>query len=154
MSIIDKSKITSRRGTGYPAPFDAPCKARAALNLGDHGGLTQFGAHLITLPPGAWSSQRHWHNAEDEFVMIASGRPTLVDNNGEQELAPGDCTAHPAGEENAHHMINKTDTDVTYLVIGTRAPQNDSCAYPDIDMALPSNGTSKRVFTRKNGDTF
>ena len=40
--------------------------------------LTQFGVNLVTLPPGAWSSQRHWHSHEDEFVYVLEGEPGCV----------------------------------------------------------------------------
>jgi uncharacterized cupin superfamily protein len=46
--------------------------------LGDAAGLTQFGINLFRLPPGAWSSQRHWHTKEDEFVFVLSGEVVLV----------------------------------------------------------------------------
>ena len=141
-------------GTNYPAPYDAPCLRRHRIRVGDAGGLTQFGAHVITLPPGEWSSQRHWHSHEDELVYIMSGTPTLIDDEGEQVLSPGDFTAHPAGDSNGHHMINKTDEDVVFLVIGTRNPQEDSGHYPDIDLAIPANGTPNRVFTRKDGTPY
>lgn len=154
MPKIDVSNAPSRTGTGYPAPYDAPCKKRHRVSMGDAGGLTQFGAHIITLPPGEWSSQRHWHSAEDELVYIMSGHPTLVDENGETKLGPGDFTAHPAGDPNGHHMINRTEEDVVYLVVGTRSPEIDSGHYPDIDLAIPANGTPNRVFTKKDGTPY
>lgn len=154
MPIIDPKKVQKRVGSTYPAPFDAPCAARASLRLGDAGGLTQFGAHLITLPPGAWSSQRHHHSAEDEFIYILSGHPSFIDDSGEQVLNPGDCTAHPSGDENGHHMINRTDEDVTFLVIGSRSPEIDSGVYPDIDLDIPANGTPNRVFKHKDGRPY
>ncbi len=154
MPKINLSKAPERRGSGYPAPFDEPCLQRHIRSVGDAGGLTQFGAHVITLPSGAWSSQRHWHSHEDELVYIMSGHPTLIDDNGEQNLSPGDFTAHPGGDANGHHMINRTDTDVVYLVIGTRAPEKDSGHYPDIDLAIPANGTPTRIFVRKDGSGF
>ncbi len=150
MPKIDIAKAPRRTGTGYPPPFDAPCRCRRRVSVGDAGGLTQFGAHIITLPPGEWSSQRHWHSGEDELVMILEGHPTFIDDNGEAELKPGDFTAHPAGEANGHHMINRTETDVKFLIIGTRSPETDSGHYPDIDLAIPANGTAARIFTRKD----
>ncbi len=154
MPKIDIKTAPLRIGTGYPAPHDAPCLTRSGRKLGDAGGLTQFGANLITLPPGAWSSQRHWHTAEDEFVYVVSGHPTFVDDNGPQQLSPGDCTAHPANDGNGHHMKNKTGEDVVFLVIGSRTPEIDSGVYPDIDLKIDANGTPDRVFTRKDGSGF
>jgi len=154
MPKINLDDVPETSGTTYPAPFDAPCIARRKKAIGDHCGLTQFGAHIITLPPGSWSSQRHWHSAEDEFVMILEGHPTFIDDSGEIKLSPGDITAHPARDGNGHHMQNRSDSDVKFLIIGTRHPETDSGHYPDIDLAIPANGTPDRVFTRKDGTPY
>ena len=154
MPKINPKDVPVTTGTTYPAPFNAPCLARRKKAIGDYGGLTQFGAHIITLPPGAWSSQRHWHSAEDELVMIIEGHPTFIDDNGETELAPGDITAHPANDGNGHHMQNRTEKEVRFLIIGTRNPQADSGYYPDIDLAIPANGSPDRIFTCKNGNPY
>ena len=152
MSVI--GKVEARAGSGYPAPFDAPCRERTVEKLGDAGGLSQFGVSRVTLAPGAWSSQRHWHSHEDELVYILEGHPTLIDEAGEHELAPGDVTAHPAGEANGHHMINRTDAPVVFLVVGSRTPERDTGHYPDIDLHLPANGTATRVYHRKDGSQY
>ncbi|MGB0906350.1 MAG: cupin domain-containing protein [Maricaulaceae bacterium] len=149
MPKIDKENIISRLGTDYPAPFDTPCVNRMTQDVSDTGGLSQFGVKLITLPPGVWSSQRHHHSAEDEFVYIISGHPTFIDDAGAQILSPGDMTTHPAGDSNGHHMKNETDMDVTFIVVGSRQPKIDNCHYPDIDLALPANGTPQRSFQNK-----
>lgn len=154
MPKVDISKAEPFAGSGYPGGLDAPCENRITRKLGEAAGLTQFGANLMTLKPGAWSSQRHHHSGEDEFVYIISGHPVLIDDAGETPLAPGDCTAHPAGDGNGHHMINRTDADVVFLVIGTHNSENDHCVYPDVDLDLPANGTKERVFSRKDGTPY
>jgi len=154
MPIINLEDVPEISGTTYPAPYDTPCIARRKKAIGDVGGLTQCGAHIITLPPGSWSSQRHWHSTEDEFIMVLEGCPTFIDDNGETELVPGNITTHPAGDGNGHHMQNRTEKDVKFLIIGTRNPEADSGHYPDIDLAIPANGTSDRVFTRKDGSPY
>ena len=153
MPVID-GDIPARTGSGYPAPFDEPCRERRVEKIGDAGRLSQFGVSRVTLPPGAWSSQRHHHSAEDELVYILSGHPTFIDDSGERQLSPGDVTAHPAGDGNAHHMVNRTDTDVVFLVIGTRNPVDDTGTYPDIDLHLPANGTILRRYQRKDGTPY
>lgn len=154
MPKIDLGNIPQRIGTTYPPPFDDPCLERIGIDIGSDAGLTQFGARIVTLPPDVWSSQRHWHSYEDELVYVISGFPTFIDNEGPQSLSPGDFTAHPGGDGNGHHMINETDENVTFLVIGTRAPERDHCRYPDIDLDLPSNGTANRTAMRKDGSKF
>ena len=149
MPVLDLSPLTASTRCTYPAPFDAPCAGRSARLLSKAGGLTQFGANLVTLAPGAWSSQRHHHSAEDEIIYIISGRPTFIDDDGERTLSPGDVTVHPRGDGNAHHMINHSQTDVTFLVIGASNVEKDHVKYPDIDLDLPANGTKERAFVKK-----
>jgi len=151
MPKIDVESVYKRKGSTYPPPFDAMAKDRIKQGLGDAGGLTDFGVNLTQLPPGAWSSQRHWHSAEDEFVYILSGEVALVTDSGEEILRAGDCAAFPKNAANGHHLINKSNTMAVYLEIGTRAPMNDVCTYPDIDMLLDR---SKGSFTHKDGTLY
>lgn len=150
MGKIDISKVFARKGSMYPAPFGEMAKDRLKRGLGDAGGLTDFGVNLTELPPGAWSSQRHWHTAEDEFVFIISGELTLVTDDGEEVLRAGDCAAFPKNVANGHCLINKSGAIATYLEVGTRAPQTDACVYPDIDMHLERT----KGFTHKDGTPY
>jgi len=137
MPKINLESAAVRKGSNYPSPFDTPCTSRIRRRLGDAGGLTQFGVNLLHLPPGAWSSQRHWHSAEDEFVYVLSGEVTLVTDKGEEVLRPGDCAAFPKNVPDGHQLINKSDVAAMCLEIGTRA-EDDFCTYSDIDMQIDS----------------
>jgi uncharacterized cupin superfamily protein len=121
-------------GSRYPAPFHGPCAERLRRRLGDTAGLTQFGVNLTRLPPGCWSSQRHWHTVEDEFVYIVEGEVVLVTDAGEEVLSAGDCAAFKAGVGDGHHLQNRSQRDVLVLEVGTRLPEEDEAFYPDIDL--------------------
>ncbi len=108
--------------------------------LAERGGLTQFGAHRVTLPPGARSSERHWHEREDELVLVLAGEVVLVDEAGAHVLRPGDAAAFPAGVPNGHHLVNRSAADCVLLVIGTRV-REDVCHYPDTGRRLVTAGT-------------
>jgi uncharacterized cupin superfamily protein len=136
MPKIDLASAPTRVGTGYPPPFNAPCEGRHRTKLGDAAGLSQFGVNLLRLPPGQWSSQRHWHTAEDEFTWVVEGEVVLVENEGETVLKAGDCAGFKAGVANGHHFQNRSDRDVLLLEIGSRKPGEDGCDYPDIDLVL------------------
>ena len=97
MRKIDRATAQVLTGSRYPAPYDTPCRMRHRLKLGDTGGLSQFGVNPLTLKLGVWSSQRHWHRLEDEFVYILSGEVVLVTDAGEEVSRAGDCAAFPAG---------------------------------------------------------
>ena len=133
---IDVERAPIRRGTGYPAPYDIPCRERVRYNLGDAAGLTQFGVNRMHLAPGTWSSQRHWHGGEDEFVMVLSGEVVLVMDDREQLLRAGDCAGFPAGAPNGHHLQNRSTQEAVVLEIGSRRPDADPVDYPGIDLVL------------------
>lgn len=114
-------------------PAHAPTsgdKGLRTLHLSVAGGLTQFGAYLDTLDPGAWSSHRHWHSAEDEFLYLMSGTATLRDDNGLTDLFPGDAVCWPHGQPNGHHLTNRGDVPARWLIVGSRC-KGDICTYPD-----------------------
>jgi uncharacterized cupin superfamily protein len=152
LPALDPMSVTPRRGSSYPAPFREPVEGRVKQVLGDPLGLTGFGANLVRLEPGAWSSQRHWHSHEDEFVLVLEGELTLVTDEGETLLGPGMAAGFPAGAENGHHLVNRGGTAATYLEIGDRRPR-DEARYPDIDL-MAMSGPDGRVFTNKKGEPY
>lgn len=131
MPKIDIASATRTEGSEYPEAFAGPCRARARLAIGDVAGLTQFGVNLLQLPPGAWSSLRHWHSAEDEFAWILEGEVVLVTDAGETPLRAGDCAAFRAGDPDAHHLQNRSGRDALVLEMGSRRPDRDEVHYPD-----------------------
>jgi uncharacterized cupin superfamily protein len=137
MPKIDRDSAPTRFGTAYPPPFDGPCRPRRRWKLGDAAGLTQFGVNLLELDPGAWSSQRHWHSAEDEFVQVLEGEVVLIDDSGETVLRAGDSAGFKAGEPNGHHLVNRSDRPAVLLEVGSRRPEADAVDYPDLDMVIP-----------------
>lgn len=154
MPKIDLSAVPVIRGTSYPDPHAAPCRERENRRIGDAAGLTQFGVNLTRLPPGAWSSQRHWHSHEDELVYVLSGEVVLVEDEGEQLLVAGDAAGFKAGVRNGHHFQNRSPADVVLVTIGSRIDA-DSGEYPDIDMKFTAGRYSGRGgFTRKDGTPF
>lgn len=136
MKKIDPAAAPVRRGSGYPSPYDVPCQARERRVLGDAAGLTQFGVNLLRLPPHTWSSQRHWHSAEDEFTYVLEGEVVLVTDAGEETLRAGDCAGFRAGDANGHHLQNRSGHDVLLLEVGSRREETDAVDYPDIDLTL------------------
>jgi uncharacterized cupin superfamily protein len=155
MPKIDLSAAPRSKGCKYPAPFDEPCREREWLSLGDAAGLTQFGVRLVTLPPGVWSSQRHWHMHEDEFVYMLEGEAVLVTDGREDVMRPGDCAGFKAGDRNGHCLQNRSDAPVRFLVAGSRNDA-DWGEYADIDMRFQAGRyTDPRAgYTRKNGDAI
>lgn len=150
MPKIDIADVPVSKGTIYPAPYDAPCAERTRQRLGNAGGLQDFGVNLMRLPPGYWSSQRHHHSHEDEFVYLLAGELILVEDQGETILRVGDCAAFPKGSGNGHHFLNRSEQIAVYLEIGSRSA-DDVILWSDIDM---KSSSADGLFVRKDGSPY
>ncbi|HET7317004.1 MAG TPA: cupin domain-containing protein [Sphingomicrobium sp.] len=138
MPKVDLDSIPQQNCTGYPPPFDEEVAGRWYRRLAPATGLTQFGVSHVTLKPGAWSSQRHWHDEEDEFLVMISGEAVLVEDEGRTVLRAGDCASFPAGVKNGHHLRNESDSDCVFVVVGSNA--GGGGGYSDLDMRFTPEG--------------
>ena len=134
MPKVDLAAIEETDRTGYPPPYDADVAGRWYRRLAPPSGITDFGASHVRLEPGAWSSQRHWHEGEDELMIMIAGEAVLVEEGGRTILAPGDIVAWPKDVANGHHLVNESDAPCLFLVVGT--DHGKDCHYPDIDLHL------------------
>jgi uncharacterized cupin superfamily protein len=146
MPKLDLDAIEQTNRTGYPEPYAAIMAGRHYRRLAPAAGLTDFGASHVVLQPGGISSQRHWHEGEDELVVMLSGEAVLVEDEGETIMRAGDIAAFPKGVPNGHHLVNRSTSDCVFMAVGK--PAASDCHYPDIDLHL--DGASGR-FTRKHG---
>ena len=149
MPKLDLETIPQTNATGYPPVYAGEISERWYRRLAPASGLSDFGVSHVTLKPGAWSAQRHWHVGEDEFVVMISGEAVLIDDSGETAMQAGDCAAFPKNDGNGHCLINRSDGDCVFIAVGK--PAATDCHYPDIDMHLfAENGFQ----TRKDGSGF
>jgi uncharacterized cupin superfamily protein len=147
MPKLNLDAIPQRNSTGYPQPYAADVAGRFVRRLSPVAGLTDFGASHVVLKPGAWSAQRHWHETEDELLVILSGEAVLVDDTGRAPMRPGDVAAFPKGDGNGHCLVNESAADCVFLVVGQTV--NGSCHYPDIDLYTPGD-----AFLHKDGTPY
>jgi uncharacterized cupin superfamily protein len=148
MPKLDLDAIPQTNATGYPAPFDREVAGRWYRRLAPVAGLTDFGASHVVLKPGAWSSHRHWHDGEDEFLVMLSGKAVLAEDEGEVVLRAGDVAAFPKGTGNGHHLRNESDEDCCFVVIG--GGTRTGGGYSDIDMMF----TADSRYVRKDGTEY
>jgi uncharacterized cupin superfamily protein len=148
MPKIDIDQIEPSNRTGYPPPFDQDVQGRWYRRLAPASGLSDFGVSHVTLKPGAWSSQRHWHNGEDEFLVMLEGEAVLVEDDGQTVLRPGDCAAWPKGSTNGHHLRNESDRDCAFIVVGGGV--NSGGGYSDIDLMF----TADNKYVHKDGTPY
>ena len=152
MPKIDIDGLMADGSTGYPELFRAAVAGRSRRRLGAAAGLSQFGVNLTTLTPGAASSMRHWHAAEDEFVYVLAGEVVLCEDGGEVVLRVGDAAGFRAGDGNGHRLVNRSGAEAVYLEVGTRAVR-DRVEYPDVDMRLEKDERGGR-YLRKSGEPY
>ena len=148
MPKLDLSAIPQTNATGYPAPFDADVGGRWYRRLAPVARLELLGASHVTLDPGAYSSQRHWHRGQDELVVMLEGEAVLIDDFGETPVGPGDILAFPAGEENGHRLHNRSGRPCVFVAISGGSRESDSGEYPDIDMVFDAEGYARKDGTR------
>jgi uncharacterized cupin superfamily protein len=153
ISISDLPVNKGADGVAYPEPFDKGCDLFESVSLGDAIGLTQFGVNIEKLLPGGMSSQRHWHENEDEFVYVLVGEVVLVEDGDENVLKEGQAAGWKAGEPTAHHLINRTDQPAFLLIVGTRA-ETEKVHYPDIDLAYERDADGASRYLHKDGTPY
>jgi uncharacterized cupin superfamily protein len=148
MPKVDLDSMEQSNRTGYPPPFNEPVAGRWQKAVGQTAGLSLLGARHVVLEPGAWSSQRHWHDGEDELLVMLSGRAVLIEDEGETEVGPGDVLAWPAGIRNGHHLINRSDEPCSFVCVS--AGRNTGGGYSDIDMMF----TADSRYVHKDGTPY
>ena len=137
MPVVDPAAIAPRPGSDYPPPLNGPVASRAVRDLAGAVGASDLAVNHVTLPAGAWSSQRHWHEGEDEVLVMVTGRATLVDDSGRHVLGSGDVAVFPAGDGNGHHLVNESDADCTFVVASR--PEESPVHYPDARLRWSPN---------------
>jgi uncharacterized cupin superfamily protein len=149
MPKLDLDSIEATNRTGYPPPYAAAMTRRWYRRLAPAAGLEDFGLSHVRLEPGGISSQRHWHEGEDEVVIMLAGEAVLIEDEGETLMRAGDIAAFPKGVANGHHLVNRSSEDCLFVAIG-RAAESD-CHYPDIDVHLD---IASGKFTHKDGSAY
>ena len=150
MPKIDIESIEQTSSTGYPMPFAAEMGRRHYRRLAPASGLSDIGVSRVVLEPGGVSSQRHWHEGIDEFLVVLEGEAVLVEDDQETVLRAGDCAAFPKDVPNGHHLINRGTADCIFLAIDAPRTEGD-CHYPDIDL-LWDNAAG--IYRHKDGKPY
>lgn len=153
-SALEARNVPPVNRSAYPEPYRARVLPREKRRLGDAFGLTRIGINQTTLLPGKESSLRHWHTREDEFVYVLEGEVVLRTGAGEQRLVAGMCAGFPAGLEDGHQLLNRSDRPAVYLEVSNRDPE-DTGHYsdPDVDLVFSPPHARGRM-TRRDGTPY
>jgi uncharacterized cupin superfamily protein len=112
---------------------DDPEGFRAGMfRFGPQLGAVETGATVYELPPGQSIGPYHYEYAEEEWLLVIEGTPTLRTPAGEEQIVPWDVVVFPTGPEGAHRVRNDTETTVRVLMFSTRKPLAVT-VYPDSD---------------------
>jgi uncharacterized cupin superfamily protein len=112
----------------------------------------RLGASLWEIPPGEAAYPFHYHLAEEEMIVVLSGRPSLRTDSGWRELETGDVVSFATGEDGAHQVVNRGHKPVRMLALSTAA-QPDVVVQPDSGKVgaferLPEGGGMRLWFRR------
>lgn len=150
MPKVDLAQIEQTNRTGYPEPYSRDVAGRFYRRIGQATGLKDIGVSHCVLKPGAWSSQRHWHEGIDEFVVMLEGEAVLVEEGSETAMRPGDCAVFPKDVPNGHHLVNRSERDCTFLAFDCQYGEGD-CHYPDADLRYEVAGDR---YVHKDGTPY
>jgi uncharacterized cupin superfamily protein len=125
-------------------------RARIGYELGSE----LIGCSLWELPAGEAAYPYHFHYADEELVIVLSGRPTLRTPEGTRQLEEGEALRFPLGEAGAHQIINRGEQTVTFLAVSSHG-RPDVVVYPDSDKIgvgerLPQGGGLRAFFKRSD----
>ena len=149
MPKVREADIVPQKRDRYPGNHKKVTSGYERLAVGDAVGLRQFGVNKVTVKPGAATALNHWHQNEDEFVIVLSGEVVLVEGETETPLKAGECAGFKAGEPTGHHIINKSSEVAVLFEIGTRC-DNEICHYTGLDFTYRKvNGVV--TFVNKDG---
>jgi uncharacterized cupin superfamily protein len=87
--------------------------------VGTRIGAELIGGSMYELEPGDRLWPYHTHHANEEWLVVLRGQPTLRTPEGEQTLSEGDVVCFLRGKEGAHQVSNRTDSALRVLMLST-----------------------------------
>ena len=118
--------------------------------VGAHIDAELIGGSMYELEPGDRLWPYHTHHANEEWMIVLRGRPTLRTPDGEQELAEGDVVAFPRGAPGAHQIMNRTTERLRVLMLSTLLSP-DVIEYLDSGKIAAVDAQGKRLFRSFRG---
>ena len=114
----------------FDSEQDRPGFSYRRARIGWQAGTERLGASVYELPAGQATFPYHWHSANEELLIVLSGRPSLRTPEGWRELEPGEVVSFPVGGAGAHQIMNRSNGTVRFLIVSEmNAPE--MTFYPD-----------------------
>ena len=118
--------------------------------VGHHIGAELIGGSMYELEAGDKLWPYHTHHANEEWIVVLRGAPTLRTHEGEEVLKEGDVVCFPRGKEGAHQVINRTDEAVRVLMLSTLVAP-DIVEYLDTGKVGARSVAGERIMLSKPG---
>ena len=118
--------------------------------VGSRIGGQLIGASMSEVEPGSKLWPFHTHHANEEWVIVLRGEPTLRTHEGERVLKEGDAVCFPRGREGAHQIINRTDSPVRVLMLSSMIP-GEIIEYLDTGKVLAKDVDDEDVMFARPG---
>lgn len=145
-------KVFSLEGDEWDGGEERPGWRMREAQVGERIDAELIGGSLYELEPGNRLWPYHTHYANEEWIVVLRGRPTLRTPAGEQELVEGDVACFRRGPEGLHQVRNDTDAPIRVLMLSTLIGP-DVLEYPDSGKHAAVDANGERIFRARLGPT-
>jgi uncharacterized cupin superfamily protein len=143
-------KVFNLNGDEWDRVEDRPGWCSKDAWVGAHLDSELMGASMYELEPGDRLWPYHTHHANEEWIIVLRGSPTLRTPEGEQQLSEGDVVAFPRGPAGAHQITNRTEEPLRVLMLSTLLSP-DLIEYLDSGKVAAVDAQGKRLFRAFRG---
>jgi len=150
---LKAESVVASSDNPFPECFHEKMGESEVRGLSDHFGLTQFGFNLEVIKPNGSSGLTHWHTESDEFVYVIEGELELQIGSKITTLTVGQCVGFKGGNKVGHRLINRTNSDAKFLVVGSRI-DGDKAVYTDDDFQWLVEADGTWVPANKMGEAY
>lgn len=146
-------RIFNLHGDAWDGTEDREGWRSRAARVGQRIGGELIGAGMYELEAGGRLWPYHTHHANEEWLIVVQGNPTLRTPDGEQALRGGDVVCFPRGREGAHQVINRSAEAIRVLMLSTLiAP--DIVEYLDSEKIGARSVRGERIMLSRPGPTL
>jgi uncharacterized cupin superfamily protein len=143
-------KVFNLYGDDWDGTEDRPGWRSKGVRVGARIGAERMGGGLYELEPGDRLFPYHTHHANEEWLLVVRGRPTLRTPEGERELTEGDVVAFPRGDAGLHQVRNGTEEPIRVLMLSTLI-MPEVVEYADSGKLGVRNAKGERVVLARPG---
>lgn len=150
---INAFEVVSSTDNPFPKVFHEKMGDSEWRGLSDNFGLSQFGTNIEVIRPSGSSGLKHRHTKSEEFIYILSGELILEYGDEIYPMSAGMCIGFKANEALGHRLINRSNENAKFLVVGSRI-EGDKVDYVEDDMQWIVKENGDWVAAKKTGELY